>query len=362
VQQPISAQYTVSDILQWHVSQQLVLTPKFQRRDIWVPVAKSYLIDSLLRQMPISPIFVRLGIDASARKTTREVVDGQQRLRSILGFIEGSFPVLQMHNEEFGGLYFHELPEDTQRAFLGYKLIINTLENVSDTDVLEIFVRINTYTAKLEPQELRNAKFAGAFKQTAYRLSFQHYAFWRNNNIFTDRRIARMSDAEFVSEIMVTMLEGIRSTKSGELNAFYAKFDENFPYSGRITSEFDTIMDLIGNLFGDSMRASPFRRLPLFYSLFTVLYDAKYGLPRSNRDRVRLTVNTIGPLRNRIHEVEAALTASEPPEEIIPFIAAARSATANLGSRLLRHQFLRNQLFDSQQRQDREGLVSRLET
>ncbi len=63
MQQPTGTLYPISDILEWNVSDQLVIVPKFQRRDVWIPKAKSYLIDTILRSMPIPPLFIRMQID-----------------------------------------------------------------------------------------------------------------------------------------------------------------------------------------------------------------------------------------------------------------------------------------------------------
>ena len=234
MQQPHVTTYAVTDFLEWEASKQLVLTPKFQRRDVWVPKAKSYLIDTILRGMPIPPLFVRLRIDPVARRSQREVVDGQQRLRAILGYVRNEFPVLKVHSPDFGGLYYTELPDDARVSFLGYKFSVNVLQDVSDTEVLSIFARINTYTVKLNAQELRNASFFGAFKQTVYDLAHGHYAFWQNNGILTDSQLTRMADDELVSELVVSMLDRIRGTKAKDLEQFYTKFDDEFPEAERI--------------------------------------------------------------------------------------------------------------------------------
>jgi hypothetical protein len=109
--QPIVRAYPISDFLQWEASGQLEVAPRFQRRQVWVPKARSYLIDSMLRQMPIPALFIRLIIDPTKRRTVREVVDGQQRIRAIFDYIKGGFTVLQVHNAEFAGMTFGELPE-----------------------------------------------------------------------------------------------------------------------------------------------------------------------------------------------------------------------------------------------------------
>jgi len=173
-QQPVAAPYPINDFLEWHKSEHLEIQPKFQRRDVWAQKAKSYLIDTILRSLPIPPIFIRLTIDPVRRRSIREVVDGQQRLQAVFGFIRNDFPILPVHNAEFAGMYYSGLPSEVQKKFLGYKFNVNVLENVTDAEVLGIFARMNTYTVKLNAQELRNAEFFGAFKQVVYKLALQY--------------------------------------------------------------------------------------------------------------------------------------------------------------------------------------------
>lgn len=340
MERPTQTSYTISDFLEWEASRQLVLTPKFQRRDVWIPKAKSYLIDTILRSMPIPPLFIRLLIDPLQKRAVREVVDGQQRLRAVFGYIHGDFPLLKVHNPEFGGMYFVDLPEDVRRSFLGYPFLVNVLQDVSDADVLSIFARMNTYTVKLVAQELRNAQFFGAFKQTVYKLAHQHYAFWRNTRILSDSQISRMADAQLVSVLVVSMLDGIRQTKRRDLKEFYTCYDDEFPQSDRIVREFEETLNIIGDMFGDTLRTSPFRRVPLFYSVFCAIYDLKFALPRSTRPRLSFTASQKRLVAQELRKLEPIIVAKEPPVEYHQFWDAARLSTADPGKRRLRHDFI----------------------
>ncbi len=210
--QPMNSSFTVLDFLQWDGLKQLRLAPKFQRRSVWPEKAKSYLIDTIIREKPIPPIFVRLNVDTQARKTVREVVDGQQRIRTVLEYVTNEFPILKAHNEELQGFYFEDLSEEMQQSVLQYAFSVYTLQNVGDEDVLDIFARFNTYSVPLNAQELRNANYTGFFKRTAYTLAHRYNKFWLANKIFADRQIARMQEVEVVSELLVTILAGIQTT------------------------------------------------------------------------------------------------------------------------------------------------------
>lgn len=345
MEQPTAIQYPISDILEWHVSKRLIIAPKFQRRDVWSLNAKSYLIDTILRAMPIPPVYMRLMIDPVEQKTTREVVDGQQRLRAVLGYIQDEFPINKNHHPEFGGCYYGDLPEEIRKKFLSYKFTVNVLENINDTEVLAIFARVNSYTLSLNAQEKRNATYFGVFKQTIYKLALQHYNFWWYNKILTNNQIARMRDAELVSTLVVTMLDGIRQTKAADLKEFYELYDEEFPQKSQITTEFETVIDIIGDFFGDTLSQSRFNRIPLFYSLFCVIYDGKFGLPGpEGRQQIKFTASGNRRIAGKIQKVEEMFLVKDPPEPYKTFIDAARRSTADVGRRRLRHEFLWDQI------------------
>jgi len=294
----------------------------------------------MLRQMPIPPLFIRLIIDPTKRRTVREVVDGQQRIRAIFDYIKGGFTVLQVHNAEFAGMTFGELPEEIQRDFLSYKLAVNVLEGVSDSDVLRIFARLNTYTVPLNKQELRNAEFFGAFKQTVYDIAFTHLAFWRNNNILRDQDIARMADAELVSELLVTMMDGFQTTKDSDLRRYYKNFDDSFPEADKFSNQFEKTIDIIGATFNGKLAQTPYRRVPLFYSLFALIYDALFGLPKESSPKITFTKQERTTILTALIKLGEIITSKEPPKDYLSLIEAARRGTADVGKRRLRHQYL----------------------
>lgn len=337
MQQPIASPYPISDFVLWKENGQLEIAPKFQRRDVWSGKAKSYLIDSILRSMPIPPLFIRLKVDPNTKKTIREVVDGQQRLRAVFGFLSDDFQLMKVHNAEYADQNYSALPEEAKRSILAYKFHVYTLEDVGDADVLAVFARMNTYTAKLSAQELRNAEFFGAFKQIVYKLALQHYAFWRNNNILTDRKIARMGDAELVSELVVSMLDGLRQTKAHDLHDFYEKYDDAFADSSRVSKEFEMVINAIGDIYGGKLRSSPFRRKPIFYSLFLVIYDSMFGLPKSRKHRVALSSKRMRGMSERLDMLGTIIAARRTPTKYLDFVEATKRGTADPAKRRLRH-------------------------
>lgn len=337
--QPVS--YNISDLFEWYQKGTLILQPKFQRRDVWSKNARSYLIDTIVRGLPVPKLYIRQKIDLDTSRSIREVVDGQQRLRAVFDFVEGRLTISKIHNKKYCGLKFEELPEDVKRSLYAYQFSVDALLGASDREVLDIFTRINSYTLILTAQEKRNAKFSGAFKHTAYNLGLDHLEFWRNNRILSNRRIARMGEAELSSELVVAMLDGLQGGKKS-LSYFYEKYDEKFPYSEEVTKKFHDIIDLIAFVFEDKLPETPFRREPIFYSLFCVFYDCEYGLPKSNLGRVPINKKNKEPILQALVELGKEITAEEPKSQYLELHAASIRSTDKLRERQIRHRFLWN--------------------
>lgn len=338
--QPQISPYPISDFIEWDFAKQLVLSPHFQRGDVWPAKAKSYLIDTIIRNRPIPPLYIRLNYDPEKRKTIREVVDGQQRLRAVLGFLRGDFPILKEHNSKYEGKYFQELPDDIKSHIRAYKFGTYLLENISDQEVHDIFIRINTHTVRANPQELRNAKYFGAFKQAMYDMAINHYTFWIQNRILTERNVSRMGDAEYVSVLTASIIDGIRQTKKKDLDEFYIKFDDEFPKEREIKNRFSKTIDLIGELFEGELKNTEYRRKPVFYSLFIFLYDAKYGIPKSDWKQINLNQEKIQKIREKLFDLDKIMTSENPPKFAEDFVDATKLSTADTGKRRLRHKFL----------------------
>ena len=241
-----SRTYSINDFIEWDERNLLEISPKFQRRSVWSPQAKSYLISTILEQKPLPKIFVRATTDPKTKTTVREVVDGQQRLRTILSFVKDGFRISKVHSEEYGGLLYSELSDEIQSEFLRYEISVDLLLDLCDRDILDVFARLNTYSVSLNKQELFNAKYFGYFKQLVYRLSGIYYTFWTNNKIFTDRKIMRMAEAELVTDLLICMIDGIQSKKGAE--KYYQNYEDVFDERKIIEERFCEIMNLIGNL------------------------------------------------------------------------------------------------------------------
>ncbi len=329
--------YSVADFLEWQQGGTLVLSPKFQRRDVWTPKARSYFLDSVIRGKPAPKILLREQI-TPAKKTIREVVDGQQRLRALFEYISNGFPVSRTHNPDYPGFYFVDLPDEVQTAILAYQIATDCLVNLGDAEIRDIFARLNTYGVKLNKIELLHAEYFGDFRTSAFALANELGQFWTKNAILTENRLSRMLDAELTAELLIVMADGIQD--KNKLGSYFKKWDDTFPKRRVHEGRFRDVIDIIGCLFPDGLRGHVFRRPVLFYSLFSAITHMQFGVPRLKSPRARIQRRTTVRVSNELLEVDAIWDTKGRDENEVAFLSAAKRATTHQREREVRTKFL----------------------
>lgn len=343
--------YNISDFLEWHQTGLLELSPKFQRRSVWTEKAKSYLVDTILKGKPIPKILITQTLNVG--RNVRTVVDGQQRLRAILGYINGDFKVSRAHNREFAGLLFEDLPEDVQSEYLKYEIGVDMLFDLAFEDILDIFARLNTYSVKLNPQELLNAQYLGYFKQSAYSLGFKYAAYWIDAEVLSEKEVTRMAEAELSSDLLGSLIEGIQPKKA--IPNLYKKYDDSEKVSIEAAEGFDKVMAVIGAIYpSTNLRETNFHRIHFFYSLFVSIAHCLFELPNlSGVPRIKILDGNIGQIRNTLDEISArydevtAKDALPPDDDYRDFIEASRRATTDLSVRKSRTEFICKKLYEA---------------
>jgi hypothetical protein len=363
--EPLLTNFVAYDLLAWQEQGVLKLSPKFQRRTVWKPAARSYFIDTLLQGYPVPPIHIRLSADPR-QGAIREVVDGQQRLRALFDFIGGKFRLSRHMQMPWSGKTYSQLSQQEIDRILMYKFHVYQYQGIDDPTVLQIFARMNTYAVPANPQELRNGRFFGYFKQSVYDLAIKYLQFWRDSKIFTEAGIARMREAELVSELLVMQLDGLQDKKNA-LDSFYVHLDDEWGHdpiywtfrkaqrplqwlSRQVAEErFHEVMGEAVETVGDILPNSEFSRPPLFYTLYSALYHRLFGLPGFDLSSGRkpLNGNSRLELRAAVEDLSELLTETQNVEDLSgwrrDFVVSMGRQTDNVGPRRQRLSILWNQ-------------------
>jgi hypothetical protein len=141
---------------------QLILQPEYQREYVWKlkPELPSRLIESLLLQIPIPPIYFGKVVEGRM-----EIIDGQQRLTTLLNFVANKFPLQKLRGmNSLNGKLFKDLPQQHQEKILDSpirSIVIDAAKNMGLR--YEIFERLNRGSMQLNEQEIRNCVSRGPF-------------------------------------------------------------------------------------------------------------------------------------------------------------------------------------------------------
>ena len=150
------------------------MNPEYQRRHRWSNAKRSALIESLIMNVPLPPIFL-YEYDYSCY----EVMDGLQRLTAISSFYKNEFALESLTKwPELNGKRYHELPklvkQGIDRRYLSSIILLNeTAKTPEQAEQLKqmVFDRINSGGEKLEAQEKRNANHDGNLNRLCITLS-----------------------------------------------------------------------------------------------------------------------------------------------------------------------------------------------
>ena len=169
-----SQQKSIQSLYSWYAENQLWVNRRYQRKLVWTLEEKQRLIESVLSKYPIPAVLI-----AEREGGGYEVIDGLQRIHSLMSFIEMRYPALD-------GRYFaiEHFPTANTRAsegvfdaekdvplltarevgtFLDYPLAVSVMRGATTGEIDDVFGRINTYGHRLSDQERRQAGVQNAF-------------------------------------------------------------------------------------------------------------------------------------------------------------------------------------------------------
>ena len=138
-----------------------IVIPSFQREEVWTKGQKQLLIDSILRDFDIPKIYLKVDKDKSeSSNETLSVIDGQQRISSIMGFLRDEFSLSKdadpIYGEKIAGKFFSNLSDRLRDQLQGYSIDVVKLKNYDAEEIEEMFSRLQNGT-QLNAAEKRRA-------------------------------------------------------------------------------------------------------------------------------------------------------------------------------------------------------------
>lgn len=223
--------WTVKQIRDAKLDGTLRIDQDYQRREVWKLKHKMLLVDSLARDVPIGA--VTFYADDSKGYTVYEVIDGKQRISSLLEFENDEFAVQTVmlasaaveEDEfsldgdpivaEFHGRKFSSLETPTRIKFGQYEIPVFVVTG-SRAAAIRAFTRMNGSNYALKPQEIRNAFFAGTYLlQTAImlceevsQLTSDGTSLFVALGAITPTQFSRMHDIQLCLELLTLLVHG----------------------------------------------------------------------------------------------------------------------------------------------------------
>lgn len=168
------------------------LEPDFQRGEVWNVQKKQMLIDTILRNWQMPPVFVV----SSGDELEKAVLDGHQRLTSVMDFynnkfrIDGNIQPVNSDIESLHGLLYKDLPEQVKKRFQNYSIRMFDITDYNESEPFELFFRLNQ-SVKLTSAERRNT-FYGRVREQVKKLvhCMEELGYGRDTIGFSNTRLS----------------------------------------------------------------------------------------------------------------------------------------------------------------------------
>ena len=256
-----STSITISNFYEQYQLGKYKFDPPYQRdMNVWDVEQKSFLLDTIFKNFPSPPIFLEQRINPDTGITNYDVIDGKQRLSTIIGFINNEVPLPKEFgndvygNKKMNGLSFNEIKEKAKvdddiktfvADFWAYSISVEYIENPDYKIVDSIFDRLNREGSRLNPQELRKAQYYDT-------LLYNDIINFRNNKyilkLTSKLNKNRMEDIGFITELYIMTVKGtIFDGNENEIDKVFSNIVESYneEESESVTLKFEKVLNLL---------------------------------------------------------------------------------------------------------------------
>lgn len=271
-------QISLIDLIGQIERKEVYINKDYQRGSgIWPDSARTYFIDTILEGYPFPKIYLYQVFNEKSKRPVKEIVDGQQRITTIMDFMEDGFKLTKA-SKNFAGMKYSDLDEENRKRFLSYQIEMSIILAATRPELLEMFRRINAYTAPLSAAERMHATYQGEFKWFVVEQADKHSPTLEQLKIFTPKQLARMQDSEFIADMATALDKGIIEKSTKNIEDLYKKYDLEFKNANRDSIIFDDFFKFLENDL-EPLHSTFIMKSYVVHSLFSAFAHCKYGLP-----------------------------------------------------------------------------------
>ena len=275
--------FTIRTLVGWYERGLLNLEPEFQRKSVWKKQQRSRLMNSILHGYPLPNVAIYKRYDEKLHCVRYDVIDGKQRLESILLFLgklrgedsrfEAAFTDWRDGREYTVKQSWRDMCPKNQGQIMRFKIPAVWVQGELH-EIREMFVRINSTGKALTHQEVRNAKyFSSEFLQRMIPLARQLKRNFLEMGVLSESEILRMKDVEFCSELVLSVLHGNVLDKKRALDQSMTDGFVDMRRLPKAIRDVKATIRYLAKLLPD-IRATRFKKLADFYTL--VVLFARY--------------------------------------------------------------------------------------
>lgn len=267
--------------------ERIVLQPEFQRNYVYSEEKATGVIQSMLLGMPLGVVYLADIEDKNI------CVDGQQRLTSMINFINNKFALKKKALDELGelaGKKFKDLDEKIQDAILEYNLSIIKINHCTYDQIYYLYEKLNMGAVNLNAQEIRRCVYHGNFNSMLEELVEDEASIVRHHLSYSKND--RLQRVEILLNLLaITDNPGYKGSRRQLLNSYMKTHQKDTEQETlKIKNQILKVFRLIDDVLGD--RAFKYKgdtkaNNNLTYGIYYSFSQLNPQLIRNHADEVR---------------------------------------------------------------------------